>query len=190
MDPSKIYQVSLGFTSSKTLLSAVELGVFTKLAEGPATAEQLGKSLGLAPRGWYDFFDGLVALGFLERSGEGPTATYRNGEEADFFLDRNKPSYIGGFLEMASARLFRFWGDLTEALRTGKPQNEIKHSGKPVFEELYRGANARSTEGSGLGLALVNRIISLHGGQIDVRSRQNGPRGTVFTVRLPEAKNQ
>ena len=57
-----------------------------------------------------------------------------------------------------------------------------------IFEELYRGSNARSTEGSGLGLALVNRIILLHGGQIDVRSRQNGPRGTVFTVRLPEAK--
>ena len=58
-----------------------------------------------------------------------------------------------------------------------------------IFEELYRGANARSTEGSGLGLALVNRIVLLHGGQIDVRSRQDGPRGTVFTVRLPEAKN-
>ena len=57
-----------------------------------------------------------------------------------------------------------------------------------IFEELYRGSNARTTEGSGLGLALVNRIISLHGGQIDVRSRQNGPRGTVFTVRLPETK--
>jgi len=56
-----------------------------------------------------------------------------------------------------------------------------------IFEELYRGSNARSTEGSGLGLALVNRIILLHGGQIDVRSRQNEPRGTVFTVRLPEA---
>jgi two-component system OmpR family sensor kinase len=58
-----------------------------------------------------------------------------------------------------------------------------------IFEELYRGSNARSTEGSGLGLALVNRIISLHGGQIDVRSRQNGPRGTVFTIRLPETKS-
>lgn len=138
MKPSKIMQVSMAFTSSKTLLSAVELGLFTKLAEGPATGEQLGRGLGLAPRGWYDFFDGLVAMGFLERTGEGPTATYRNGEEAAHFLDRNKPTYIGGFLEMASARLFRFWGDLTEALRTGKPQNEIKHTGKPVFEELYR----------------------------------------------------
>jgi two-component system, OmpR family, sensor kinase len=55
-----------------------------------------------------------------------------------------------------------------------------------IFEELYRGSNARNTEGSGLGLALVNRIIALHGGQIAVRSRQDGPRGTVFTVRLPE----
>lgn len=56
-----------------------------------------------------------------------------------------------------------------------------------IFEELYRGTNARSTEGSGLGLALVNRIVMLHGGQINVRSRQDGPRGTVFTVKLPES---
>lgn len=54
-----------------------------------------------------------------------------------------------------------------------------------IFEELYRGSNARSTEGSGLGLALVNRIIQLHGGQITVRSSQEEPRGTVFTIRLP-----
>lgn len=57
-----------------------------------------------------------------------------------------------------------------------------------IFEELYRGSNARSTEGSGLGLALVNRIVTLHGGQIDVRSRQEGPHGTVFTVKLPEKR--
>jgi two-component system, OmpR family, sensor kinase len=57
-----------------------------------------------------------------------------------------------------------------------------------IFEELYRGSNAHTTEGSGLGLALVNRIVSLHGGQIEVRSRRDGPRGTVFTVRLPESR--
>ena len=57
-----------------------------------------------------------------------------------------------------------------------------------IFEELYRGSNARSTEGSGLGLALVNRIIALHGGRIDVRSSQEEPRGTVFTIRLPVTK--
>src|SRR5207237_365425 len=53
------------------------------------------------------------------------------------FLDKRSPRYIGGILEMFNARLYRFWGDLTEALQTGKPQNEIKHTGKPVFDELY-----------------------------------------------------
>lgn len=57
-----------------------------------------------------------------------------------------------------------------------------------IFEELYRGSNARSTEGSGLGLALVKRIIALHDGQITVRSSQAEPRGTVFTIRLPVSK--
>ena len=57
-----------------------------------------------------------------------------------------------------------------------------------IFEELYRGSNAQSTEGSGLGLALVNRIVALHGGVVDVRSNQRQPRGTVFTVRLPVGK--
>ncbi len=59
-----------------------------------------------------------------------------------------------------------------------------------IFEELYRGSNARSTEGSGLGLALVHRIIALHGGHIQVRSSQEEPRGTVFTVRLPVSKKK
>lgn len=54
-----------------------------------------------------------------------------------------------------------------------------------IFEELYRGSNARGTEGSGLGLALVHRIASLHGGGVGVRSSQTDPRGTVFTLRLP-----
>jgi signal transduction histidine kinase len=54
-----------------------------------------------------------------------------------------------------------------------------------VFEELYRGTNARGVEGSGLGLALVHRIVTLHGGHLEVRSSQDNPRGTVFSMRLP-----
>jgi cyclopropane fatty-acyl-phospholipid synthase-like methyltransferase len=53
------------------------------------------------------------------------------------FLDRNSPQFMGGFLEMANKRLYPFWGDLSEALRTGSPQNEIKHTGLPMFAELY-----------------------------------------------------
>jgi hypothetical protein len=131
-------EVGMGFWPAKTLLSAIELGVFTTLGKGPMTAAQLGGALGLHPRGWHDFFDGLVALGFLERDGNGQEARYRNGEEAAHFLDRNRPTYMAGFLEMCSMRLYRFWGDLTEGLRTGKAQNEIKHTGRGMFEELYR----------------------------------------------------
>ena len=76
-------------------------------------------------------------MGFLEREGDGPQARYRNTEETAHFLDKNQPQYIGGILVMSSQRLFKFWHDLPQALRTGKPQNEIKHSTKPMFEELY-----------------------------------------------------
>ena len=137
LDPSKIMQVGLGFLPAKTLLSAVELGVFTQLAAGPMTGEELGAKIGLHPRGIWDFLDGLVALRFLDRDGEGISARYRNTPESAAFLDRASPRYIGGILEMANARLYPFWGDLTEALRTGKPQNEVKHEGKHIFEALY-----------------------------------------------------
>jgi hypothetical protein len=137
MGPERIMQVGMGFFASKTLLSAVELGVFTELGARPATADALGERLGIHERARRDFFDGLVALGFLERDGDGPEGVYSNAADSDLFLDRDKPTYVGGILEMANARLYPFWADLTEALRTGAPQNEIKHTGRAMFEELY-----------------------------------------------------
>ncbi|HKQ75125.1 MAG TPA: methyltransferase [Blastocatellia bacterium] len=134
---SRIMEVGLGFFPSKALLSAVELGLFTELGSDSMTGRELQEQLGLSARANPDFFDALVALKFLDREGDGPDARYRNTHETAVFLDRNKPGYIGGILEMANARLYRFWGDLTEALRTGRPQNEIKYTGAPMFQELY-----------------------------------------------------
>lgn len=131
--PDYIMQLGLGFWASKTLLSAVELDLFTEMAQGPARAEALSERLGLHPRGARDFLDALVALKVLERDAEG---RYYNAPEAATFLDRSKPSYMGGMLEMANARLYPFWGSLTEALRTGRPQNEVK-SGDDFFGALY-----------------------------------------------------
>jgi O-methyltransferase domain/Dimerisation domain len=137
IDPSHIMQVGMGFWASKTLLSAVELELFTKLGSGSTTGPEMAEALGLHERAIPDFPDALVALGVLDRDGEGRDAAYRNTREAAVFLDKASPAYIGGILEMANARLYPFWGDLTEALQTGKPQNEIKHTGKAMFEELY-----------------------------------------------------
>ncbi|MBD3002736.1 MULTISPECIES: methyltransferase [unclassified Streptomyces] len=132
ISPEPILEVGLGFMASKALLTAVELDLFSRLAEGPRTGGDLAEALGLHPRGAADFLDALVALGFLERS-EG---VYRNSPSADTFLDRKKATYAGGILEMANSRLYPFWASLTEALRTGKPQNEHKHGGD-VFDAIY-----------------------------------------------------
>ncbi len=136
-DSSRIFEIGTGFQASKTLLSAVELRLFTLLAEGPLTGEQIADRLGLHPRPIYDFLDGLVALRFLERDGDGPGGHYRNTRDTAEFLDANKPTYIGGLFEMLNSRLYGFWGDLTDALQTGKPQNELKHGGTALFAELY-----------------------------------------------------
>jgi precorrin-6B methylase 2 len=131
--PDQIMQLGLGFWGSKTLLSAIELGVFSTLASGPASEEDLRKRLDLHERSCCDFLDALVALGMLDRGPDG----YRNTPAADLFLDRAKPSYVGGLLEMANARLYGFWGSLTEALRTGELQNEAKGGGEDLFAALY-----------------------------------------------------
>lgn len=133
LSPDRILQTGLAFWPSKTLLSAIELGVFTELARGPERFEALRVRLGLHPRSARDFLDTLVALGFLSRTGD----RYANTPETDFFLDRGKPSYVGGILEMANRRLYRFWADLTEGLRTGLPQNEVKTGDQGLFETLY-----------------------------------------------------
>jgi hypothetical protein len=133
VSPERVMQVGLGFWGSKTLLSAIEMELFTQLADQPQDLEMLRGRAGLHPRSARDFLDALVALGFLERSDD----VYRNTPESDAFLDKRKPSYMGGILEMANARLYGFWNNLTEALRTGELQNEAKGGGVPFFEELY-----------------------------------------------------
>jgi SAM-dependent methyltransferase len=130
--PAKILQLGTGFWGSKTLLSAIELGVFTELGKGALDGEALRTRLQLHPRSAQDFFDALVALGMLKRVG----ARYANTSETALFLDRNKPSYVGGILEMCNARLYGFWGSLTDGLRTGQPQNEVK-TGGDFFRTLY-----------------------------------------------------
>jgi len=131
--PEHLLQVGLGFWASKTLLSAVEMGLFTEVAKHPGTVHDVGGRLGLHPRSALDFLDALVSLGFLQRQ----DGIYSNTPATALFLDKQKPSYIGGILEMANHRLFGFWNHLTEALRTGLPQNEVKAGAPSPFSALY-----------------------------------------------------
>lgn len=170
--PDAIMQLGFAFWGSKTLLSAVELGVFSELAEnGACDGEALRERLGLHPRSATDFFDALVALGMIEREG----GRYSNTAATELFLDRAKPSYIGGILEMANARLYGFWGSLTEGLRTGAPQNEAKGGGD-FFEALYADparlaqfAQAMSAVSGGAAQAIAAKFPWRdHGSVIDI----------------------
>ena len=136
-DPSAILQSAFAFWSSKVLLTAVDFGLFTKLGDRRITGRELGAELGLHPRAISDFFDALVAMQFLDRDGNGPNAKYFNTPASSLYLVEGSARYIGGILVMLNDRLFKFWHDLPEALRTGRPQNEIKHGQKGMFEELY-----------------------------------------------------
>jgi hypothetical protein len=158
LSPDRILEVGLGFWAAKTLLSAVDLDLFSELAKRPATAEVLRARLGLHPRSARDFFDALVALGMLERE----AGVYRNTPATDLFLDRAKPSYEGGILAMANTRLYPFWGALTEGLRTGRPQNEAK-AGGDFFAALYQDPAtlkefAHAMTGLSMGCAIAERF--------------------------------
>jgi hypothetical protein len=139
-DPSHIMQVGMGFWASKVLLSAVRLKLFTFLGQGGKRTNDIKEHLQLqtSTRHVCDWLDALVSLGFLQRDGLMENATYSNTPATAMFLDRTRPTYMGGILEMANNRLYRFWGDLDEALLTGRPQNESKHGNMHFFEELYR----------------------------------------------------
>ncbi|HVZ57758.1 MAG TPA: methyltransferase [Chitinophagaceae bacterium] len=141
--PSRIMQIGMGFWASKALLTAVQFDLFTRLAPNPLSAREIREELGLrcSERHVFDWLDSLVTLGLLQRTGLWSTARYANAEDTDLFLDKNKRSYMGGILEMANSRLYRFWNDLGEGLKTGQPQNESKGSPQgnmAFFHELYQ----------------------------------------------------
>jgi hypothetical protein len=170
LTPGKIMHIGMGFFSSQALLTAVNLELFTLLANGSLAENEIRRKLGFAcsERHVFDWLDTLVSLGLLERKGLLEDAEYSNATETDLFLDKNKKTYMGGILEMAGHRLYGFWGNLAEGLRTGKPQNEGKDDPRgnmEFFTDLYKDEaklqefmNAMSGIQMGNFMSLVNKF--------------------------------
>ena len=204
LSPARIMEVGMAFWPSKVMLSAVELGVFTALGGGAKTGEELRQELGLHTRAVPDFFDTLVALHFLDRDGDGPPAKYRNTPETALFLDRKSRQFMGGFLEMANARLYHHWGGLSEGLRTGQPQNELKTHGTSMFAELYSDPqrleqfmDAMAGISAGNFMAFAEKFdlskyktmcdVGGSTGQLSVFCARQNPQLTCISADLPEA---
>ncbi|MEM8956905.1 MAG: methyltransferase [Pseudomonadota bacterium] len=135
--PAHIMAAASGYGLSRALLSAVDLGLYSRLAQGPMTAGEICTEYGFLQRPGVDFLDLLVSGGLLARTGDGAAARYLNTPDTAAFLDRSQPEYIGGIIELWAKRNFGFWNDLTEAMQTGRAQNETKDGGAPFFETLY-----------------------------------------------------
>jgi precorrin-6B methylase 2 len=138
-DPEKVLELGMGFWSSRVVLTAVELGLFTELARGPRSAQGLIEHFGWHPRASQAFLDALAGLGLLHRDAAG---VYSNSRQAALFLDRSQPGYVGGLLELSSRRLYALWSGLGDLLQTGRPQAEEEQEGNEFFSTLYRDPEA------------------------------------------------
>jgi len=137
--PENIMRIGMGFWPSQVLLTAVKFQLFTLLAPLPLSASEIKQTLDLhaTDRHVYDWLDALTGLGFLQRSGLLENALYSNSTDTNIFLDRNKPSYIGGILELANRRLYNSWGRLDAAMLTGQLQDQDMAGKGHSFTEVY-----------------------------------------------------
>jgi precorrin-6B methylase 2 len=133
-DPQKILEMGMAFWSSRVVLTAVEFGVFTELAGAPLSAQGLMDRFGWHPRAAGPFLDALVGMGLLRRDRAG---LYSNSRQAGLFLDRARPSYIGGLMELSSKRLYDLWSGLGDLLRTGRPEATEEQGNNEFFSSLY-----------------------------------------------------
>lgn len=149
--PAKVYELSTAFWQTKLIMTASELGVFARLADGPATRAELGEGLGLKPPALHDFLDALVALGLLERRDGG---RYANTAESDFYLVPGKRYYMGHYLTFVDNFMRPTWDGLAEMLRTGKPPAP---QGPPPGPPAPNGAGPDAGQGARNGAEAVQK---------------------------------
>jgi hypothetical protein len=139
--PDSIMQIGMGFWASKILLTAVKFDLFSKLSVAKEMrAFEIREALGLkcTDRHLFDFLDALTVFGFLQRDGILEGASYSNSVHTNVFLDKKKPSYIGGILELGNGRLYNSWAKLDEALTTGLSQSGLSNGEQHHFDVVYQ----------------------------------------------------
>ncbi|MFF4361108.1 methyltransferase [Streptomyces sp. NPDC001604] len=185
VDPGPLIKLTIADCAAKVLHSAVTLGVFGALAQGPAGQEQIAAATGLHPRMAADFLDALAGLGLLERTGD----HYANAPLAEAYLVPGTSTYLGGFVELTNETLYGTWGRLTEALTTGAPQHldpdkggfvGDQHKDPEKMKRFFAGLDAYSDR---MGAELAARIDwSRHSSFVDL----GGARGNLASVLVRE----
>nr|ADE34508.1 SsfM1 [Streptomyces sp. SF2575] len=129
-DAAAISRLNTGYAEARILHSAVEVGLFELLSDGPLSAAEIVSRLELHPRLVGDFLNALVALGLLTRDGR----QYANSTVSQEVLVPGGPVFLGGRVKATAQRHYHTWGKLTEALRDGEPKAAM---GLGAMERLY-----------------------------------------------------
>ena len=185
---SPIMQMATGFWVSKTLMTAVELGVFTKISayekdndSTSLTLAEFQNIIGIQERRPAEAFTtALVSLGLLKlnkkNNGE---KTFANSEVSSMFLDKSKSTYIGDVVTMFDERLYKRWDKLSQALKTNKPIGEKqgediesifdKAKSNQEIEQLQKFTHAMYGVSLGPAMALAKNVdFSKHKKMMDI----------------------
>ncbi|MGJ5815759.1 methyltransferase [Paludibaculum fermentans] len=164
-DPSQVLDLIDAFRRSKTMFTAVSLGVFDRLHPSPASAAALAVELDLNPSALARLLDGCVGLSLLTKSGE----LYSNTQEAEVYLRRDSPDTLSGYILYSDQVLFQLWSHLDDAIREGSHRWDQSFGGRSaLFDHFFRTPEARETFLSGMhglgqiGSPAVVRIFNLN----------------------------
>ncbi len=112
LDTVRLQTMVKGFWESATLMTAIEVGLFTALDGGHNTIETAASAIDISPLNAERLLTTCTALGLVERTGD----RFVNAPDVDRFLVEGKPSYAGPWMLFSKPR-WAEWGRLTEHLR-------------------------------------------------------------------------
>jgi hypothetical protein len=115
-NPALLMQLALAHRSSAVLFAAVNLDVFSTLADGPLTAAAVAERAGAAPEPTRLLLEACAAEGLLTRD----KGAFTNTPLVDAFLVRGRPAFSASGFKYAED-LYPAWGRLTDLVRSGRP---------------------------------------------------------------------
>ena len=129
-NPEKIFQTFFAFTTTRVLVTGIDLEVFTHISNGKNNALEIAETTSTTPRGMEILLNSLASLDFLTKS----NGTYNLTPLSEKFLVKGKASYFGDFVQHADL-LWEPWSHLTEVMLTRRPAKKLETQHGPEFFE-------------------------------------------------------
>lgn len=204
-DPDPVRDLIEAFRRSKTMFTAVSMGIFDRLHAAPARAPDLATALGANPDALERLLDGCAALGLLRKQ----DGVYANDPVAEAYLVTESPDSLHGYIRYSDEALYPMWRHLDDAVKEGthRWKQTFGLEGPAIFDHFFRTEEAmrdflRGMHGNGLltshkvaaafDLGRFRKLVDLGGatGHLAIAACERYPelRGVVFD--LPRAAAQ